>query len=125
MRLRKGMAMVNWIETYVKCKNGLFLVDEEGKHLLGSITDALQYTKKAAEKEAATLVDVSIVPSVPVENRYLLHWRYHDGSDSGVLSRVLTEADKSLIEMFAGSIGGIHVQMEFVKVEKEQTCVKS
>ncbi len=49
------------------------------------------------------------------EQKWILHWRYDDGSASGVLPRILTDEDKKLLELAEDECGFIKC-VEYVKV---------
>jgi len=51
--------------------------------------------------------------------RYLLHWRYSDGSGSGVLPRVISSHDKELLELIEEEIG-FDRHIEFVEERRRK-----
>ncbi len=53
------------------------------------------------------------------EQKWILHWRYNDGSASGVLPRILTDEDKKLLEL-AGEECGFVKCVEYIKLSEDK-----
>jgi len=47
--------------------------------------------------------------------RWLAHWRYSDGSASGVLPLILTDEEKALLELVEEHFKGFGVDVQYVE----------
>jgi len=57
-----------------------------------------------------------------VAGRWIAHWRYEDGSGSGVLPRVLTDYDKTLLELAEKHLRGFGVIVKYVEIDNGRSA---